>query len=93
MLHEKRTTADQPVSLEGHLPRLDAAISSPFRMVAEGCGNGDCPTVYEKDGDPCYYVQGYDLSADDLRHLHPSAGESVVRIPKALIEELIRRQA
>jgi hypothetical protein len=89
-----RTPIDeQQIRTGATLPRLETVTESPFRMVAEGCGGGDCPTVYERDGDPSYYVQGYNLSDEDSRHISTSAGESVVRIPKSLIAELLKRQS
>jgi hypothetical protein len=48
-----------------------------------GCGNGDCPTIYTTDRGTIA-VQGY-----DVERVTPS-GESVVEIPEAVLREAVR---
>lgn len=53
-----------------------------------GCSGGTCPTIYtdtQRDGE--VLVQGYVLDATEAAALGVPAGESVVRIPRSLLDK------
>lgn len=72
---------------DGGTPR-----TSSFKVVAHSdkCGGGDCPTIYTREGDDAYYVQGMNVSPEALAGLSIPNGENVVRIPKELLANLLK---
>ena len=60
-----------------------------MRVVAVTCKHGECPTVWEDEGD--VLVQGY-LGGTDTGVTVP-AGEAIVRVPRELILEAAARLA
>jgi hypothetical protein len=78
--------------LTGTLPKVDPLEGLQFEKLIGGCGGGACPTIYQQPGDSeNYYVQGYNLSSQQLQSLIVPDGEGLVRIPKTLIHQLLRR--
>lgn len=55
--------------------------------LAGSCQGTNCPTVY-RDDDGSYVIQGY--TVDSGPELELPAGESAVRVPAALVDELLR---
>lgn len=68
--------------------------ASGFQIVAHSneCKGGDCPTIYTREGDAAYYIQGSELTPELLAELSIPAGERVVRIPKELLAQLRDQQ-
>jgi hypothetical protein len=58
--------------------------------LAGSCQGTNCPTVY-RDDDGSYVVQGY--TAEQSTELTLPVGESAVRVPAALVDELVRAVA
>jgi len=56
-----------------------------------GCGGGNCPTVYGFSGDELL-IQGFEAGHHFEGSFIPD-GETVVRIPKALLRQLVERNA
>jgi hypothetical protein len=79
--------------LTGTLPKVDPIEGQRFeKLIGGGCGGGACPTIYQQPGDlDNYYVQGYNLSSQQLQSLIVPDGEGLVRIPKTLIHQLLQR--
>jgi len=76
----------------GTLPKVAPAEAFRFEKLIGGCGGGGCPTVYRQPGDPeNFYIQGYNLTSEQMRSLVVPDGEGLVRIPKSLIQELLQR--
>jgi hypothetical protein len=61
-----------------------------FTRLAGSCQGTNCPTIY-RDDDGSYVVQGYSL--EDAAELTLPAGESAVRVPATLVDELVRAVA
>lgn len=60
------------------------------RLVGE-CEKGTCATLYRLDGTRDLLVQGYDVeAAGALLGIDIPSGETVVRIPAAIIERYAR---
>jgi hypothetical protein len=57
-----------------------------LRLIATRCGGGSCPTVYETDRGT-YVVQGRAVTASGAG-VDLSDGESLVEIPKELLDRL-----
>ena len=76
--------------LAGSLPRIEIPERLGFEKLVGGtCNGGQCPTVYQRAGDADnYYIQGYNVEADQLAALSVPNGEGLVRIPTSLIEKL-----
>jgi ribosome recycling factor len=73
----------------GSLARDEFAAAQPLRQIASVCTTGACPTVYEANDD-CVIVQGYVVSAEELGVDVPD-GETLVKVPLALLTEAVRR--
>lgn len=58
-----------------------------YEVIAGVCGGGTCPTVYaDTQREDEVLVQGYVLGADEAQVLRVPAGETVVRIPRSLLD-------
>lgn len=55
-----------------------------LKMLADACGGGTCPTLYETDRGTVV-VQGYVLDSDTLSKLGLPEGEAAVEIPRELL--------
>jgi len=55
-----------------------------------GCSAGPCPTVYETNTGELV-IQGYKIIGRDRADATVPAHEDIVRIPRELIEEYLRR--
>lgn len=60
------------------------------RLAGAGCTGTSCPTIY-RDDDGSFVVQGYTVEASDQLVL--PTGESAVRVPAAVVDELVRAVA
>ncbi|MBC8435084.1 hypothetical protein H8D91_01135 [archaeon] len=78
-------------------------MKSKYKQVAGNCGIGECPAVYSscvvgscptiaEDGKEHYLVVGESLEEipDSLKD-KVGEGESVVRIPKSILEDLVKQ--
>jgi hypothetical protein len=62
----------------------------PLTRLTGSCQGTNCPTVY-RDDDGSYVVQGYTFESG--AELELPAGENAVRVPGALVDELLRAVA
>lgn len=91
--NNRQTTSAVDLS-SGTLPKVDPTEAFRFEKLIGGCGGGGCPTVYQQPGDPeNFYIQGYNLTSEQLRSLVVPDGEGLVRIPKSLIQGLLQRNS
>jgi hypothetical protein len=60
------------------------------RVSEDGeCKNGNCPTVYRSDRGTLV-IQGYTVDSADAEGMTLPAGESLVEIPLAVLQEAAR---
>lgn len=64
-----------------------------FMWSADGCDDGQCPSLYLDEATGDYIVQGLHLTEserDALRHL--ADDESAVRVPASVLDRLLKER-
>lgn len=57
------------------------------QKLAGNCGNGPCPAIHETSQPPTLAVQGYVPSREELAEMGLPAGETVVLVPRDLLDQ------
>ena len=61
------------------------------KKIAGSCNDGPCPAIHETTQPPTMAVQGFVPSPDELAAMGLPAGETVVLVPRGLLDEYARR--
>lgn len=57
------------------------------QKVAGSCNDGPCPAIHETNRPPTLAVQGYIPTAEELAAMGLPEGESVVLVPRSLLDD------